>query len=157
MIECKFENGGKASLRHITVVAIVVNKEGKILLIKRAPHLLRGGKYTIPGGFLNRDEDTSEGVRREVAEETGISVEDLMLFRINDNPERPKEDRQNVDFVFIAKTKDSKIKADKEVAGFIWIDKLTLPPDEEFAFDHRDSILKYFKYLKESFQLPIIG
>lgn len=157
MINCEFENGNKANLRHVTVVAIVVNKDGKILVTKRALHLLRGGKYTIPGGFLDRDESTSEGIKREIKEETGLSIKNLMLFRINDNPKRPKEDRQNVDFIFTAETDEAKIKENEEVSELRWIDEQTLPPDDEFAFDHRDSILKYFQYLKEPHKLPIIG
>lgn len=155
MINCIFENGGKGSLRHVTVVAVVKNKEGKILLTKRAPNLLRGGKWTVPGGFLDRDETTFEGVKREIKEETGLDASDLKLFRINDS-NRPKEDRQNVDFIFIANV-DGQLKKDFETTGFKWIDEDNLPPDDDFAFDHRESILKYFEYLKEPFQLPIIG
>ncbi len=156
MINCTFENGGKASLRHVTVVAIARNKEGKILLTKRALHLLRGGKYTIPGGFLDRDENTSEGIKREIEEETGLRASEVKLFRINDSPNRPKEDRQNVDFTFLVKV-EGNLKENNEVSEFKWIDEQSLPADEEFAFDHRESINKYFKYLKEPFQLPIIG
>lgn len=155
MINCTFENGGKASLRHVTVVAIAKNKEGKILLTKRAPDLLRGGKWTIPGGFLDRDENTLEGVVREIKEETGLDASEIKLFRVNDNPQRPKEDRQNIDFIFLADV-DGELKGDLETAGFKWIDEKTLPSDDDFAFDHRESILKYFEYLKEPFQLPII-
>lgn len=155
MIKCTIENGGKVSLRHVTVVAIVKNKKGKILITKRAAHLLRGGKWTVPGGFLDRGENTMQGIKREIAEETGFIASEIILFRINDS-KRSKEDRQNVDFIFLANV-DGELKGDKETAGFKWIDEQTLPPDEEFAFDHRESILKYFQYLKEPFQLPIIG
>ena len=155
MINCTFENGDKASLRHVTVVAIARNKEGKILLTKRAPHLLRGGKWTVPGGFLDRNENTSEGIKREIEEETGLAASEVTLFRVNDR-ERSKEDRQNVDFIFLAVV-DGELKKDTETIGFKWIDEKTLPPDEEFAFDHRESILKYFEHLKEPLQLPIIG
>lgn len=157
MIKCTFENGGKTSLRHVTVVALVKNSQGKILLTKRAANLLRGGKYTIPGGFLDRDENASKGVIREITEETGLKVNKIVLFRVNDNPNRPKEDRQNVDFIFVAEVSEGELKKNAEVSAFKWIDEKTLPPDEDFAFDHRESILKYFKYLKEPFQLPIIG
>lgn len=155
MINCTFENGGKAFLRHVTVVAIVKNNEGKILLTKRAEHLLRGGKWTVPGGFLDRDENTFEGIKREIEEETGLTASEIVLFRINDT-KRSKEDRQNVDFIFLA-VANGKLKKDIETARFKWIDEETLPSDDEFAFDHRDSILKYFQHLKEPLQLPIIG
>jgi hypothetical protein len=60
MINCVFEDGSRASLRHIVVHALV-EKEEALLLVRRAPHLLEGGKVGLPGGFLDRDESLSEG------------------------------------------------------------------------------------------------
>src|SRR3989344_968422 len=102
MISCQFENGNKASLRHVTVDSIILN-EGRdsILLVKRAPHLSNPNKYALPGGFLGRDETAENAAQREALEETGYQTKVIGLFRINDNPNRPKEDRQNVDFVYL--------------------------------------------------------
>lgn len=72
MINCQFENGNKASLRHVTVDSIVLNENrDSILLVKRAPHLSNPNKYALPGGFLGRDENTETAAKREVLEETG--------------------------------------------------------------------------------------
>jgi 8-oxo-dGTP diphosphatase len=156
MINCIFEDGGKVSLRHVTVGTIVENSNGEILLVRRAKHLFTGSnKLAIPGGFLDRDEDAETAAIREVLEETGIEVDDIKFFRVNDSPKRPREDRQNVDFIFIAKSVSAKLKDNSEVIEFLWITKNTLPEEEEFAFDHRDSIQLYFKYLENPFFLPI--
>ncbi|OGH17786.1 MAG: hypothetical protein A2868_01165 [Candidatus Levybacteria bacterium RIFCSPHIGHO2_01_FULL_40_15b] len=157
MINCEFENGKKASLRHVTVKALTINNKREVLLTKRATHLLRGGKYDIPGGFMDRGEDTRECALRELFEETGIKGEIEFLLRINDSPERPKEDRQNVDFIYVVKAIGGEFKTDHETAELAWFPEKNLPSEDEFAFDHRDSILKYFQYLKEPFELPIIG
>lgn len=157
MIQCKFENGREASLRHVTVKTLTVNDNNEVLLLKRVLNLLRGGKYDLPGGFLERDENTQECALRELFEETGIRGEILFLFRINDSPKRPNEDRQNVDFIYVVKPLSSKIKANHETLSASWFSQDDLPPEEEFAFDHRDSILRYFDYLKNKFKLPIIG
>lgn len=156
MIECQFENGRKASLRHVTVGAIVVNDKNEALLVKRAT-THRFGKYSIPGGFLGRDENAKQATIRELKEETGYDGETILLFRINDNPGRPKEDRQNVDILYVARVTGGKPTLNREVSEIKWFSRENLPPEEEFAFDHRDSILKYFQYLKEPFELPIIG
>src|SRR3569832_1131425 len=103
MIKCTFENSTTASLRHITTGVIIVNDQNEVLLVKRAEHLTRGGKYTIPGGFLDRDETVEEGALRELKEETGYNGEIVKLFHVNSNPNRPQEDRQNVDIIFTAK------------------------------------------------------
>ena len=157
MINCKFENGNKANLRHVTVKALTINDRNEVLLVRRSPKIIGGGKYDIPGGFLEHGEDTKEGGLRELFEEAGIRGEIQFLLRINDNPKRPKEDRQNVDFIYIVKSTTGELKVDHESTGAGWFSEANLPPEEDFAFDHKDSILKYFKYLKEPFKLPIIG
>jgi len=43
MIECTFESGSRASLRHVVVHAIV-ERDGALLLVRRAPHLSEGDK-----------------------------------------------------------------------------------------------------------------
>ena len=156
MITCEFENGGKASLRHVTVDTITFNEKGEILLVKRAPNLLRGGKYDLPGGFMDHDENMQETALRELFEETGINGEIQFLLRINDKPRR-KEDRQNVNVIYVVRAIGGIIKLDSESTEANWFSQKNLPGEEEFAFDHRDSILLYFKYLKEPFKLPIIG
>lgn len=157
MIECAFENGNKANLRHVTVGAIAVNDKKEVLLVKRAPNIWNGNKYAIPGGFLGRDEGAKGATLRELREETGYDGEIAFLFRVNDNPRRPKEDRQNVDILYIAKVIGGEPTLNKEVSEIKWFSESNLPSEEEFAFDHRDSILKYFQYLKEPYELPIIG
>ena len=44
-----------------------------------------------------------------------------------------------------------------EVSQIVWFDKDQLPEEEAFAFDHRESILRYFAYLEKPFPLPILG
>jgi len=155
MIKCILENEHETSFRHVTVGTIVVNEKQEVLLIKRAPNLLRGGKYSIPGGFLDRDENLEKGALRELREETGYAGKIEALFQINDSPKRPKEDRQNVDFIFIAKVIGGEMTLNNEVTNISWVKKDDLPNDEDFAFDHREIILYYFEYLKKPFPLPI--
>lgn len=156
MIRCEFENRSKASLRHVTVGSIIVNHNNQVLLVKRAPHLPNGMKYTIPGGFVDRDENTKQAALRELREETGLDGEIISLFRINDNPKRPKEDRQNIDFIYIVKITAGLEKLNDEVTNIEWFSKEALPSEDEFAFDHRESILFYFRYLEKSFSLPLL-
>ncbi|MFZ5534590.1 MAG: NUDIX hydrolase [Patescibacteria group bacterium] len=100
MITCLFENGHEAHLRHVVVHAIV-EKDGALLLVKRAPNLLEGGKWSLPSGFLDRDETAAEGALRELYEETGWRGTVSSLFLIKTSPHRPHEDRQNVSFHFV--------------------------------------------------------
>ncbi|HSX40592.1 MAG TPA: NUDIX hydrolase [Candidatus Saccharimonadales bacterium] len=155
MISCIFEDGGKGSLRHVSVNGIVLNEKGELLLNKRAPHITNGNKFGLIGGFLDRDETTKECVIRELKEEAGIEGEVQTLFQIKDNPDRPQEDRQNVEFVYIVKAKSDDVKGSSEGEVF-WFSLDKLPDQKEFAFDHFETIQKFKEYKKSSFSLPII-
>lgn len=157
MINCSFENDNPAQLRHVTVGVLVINDKNQILIIKRASHLPNGGKYAIPGGFLDRDETTEQGALRELKEETGLDGEIVKLFQIIDTPNRPKEDRQNIQFNYIVKVNEGKFNQNSEVEETKWVSMEDLPGEEESAYDHRKFVERYFKYLKKPFELPLVG
>jgi len=160
MITCTFENGSKTSLRHITVNAIII-KNNQILFGKRGVFngkpILESGKWGLIGGFFDRNENLIQAVKREAMEESGWELNNLQIFRINDNPNRPKEDRQNVDIIFLANAVKQIKTSDEEVSRLQWFDLDKLPTKEEIAFDHGDAVDLYQKYLKEKFSLPVLG
>jgi ADP-ribose pyrophosphatase YjhB (NUDIX family) len=54
--------------------AVLVQKDGRVLLVRRAnePHR---GLWTLPAGFVNGGEDPAKAAARECLEETGLVVE----------------------------------------------------------------------------------
>lgn len=160
MITCTFENGKNALLRHITVNAIVV-KDNRVLLGKRGTvdgkPILESGKWGLLGGFLGRDENIIQAVKREVMEESGWEIENLQLFRVNDKPDRPNEDRQNVDVIFSAAAVKKIKSSDEEVRELKWFDLENLPPKNSIAFDHGENLELYINYLKNKLTLPLLG
>jgi 8-oxo-dGTP diphosphatase len=155
MIHCHFDEGFVADLRHVTVSALIVNDKNQIMLVKRAKHLKNPDKWAMPGGYLDHSERTSQGVLREVLEETGHQGEVKKLFYLNDNPKRPNEDTQNVEFLFLVKVIEKIQEPDKEVQEVRWFDLNSLPPKGEFAFDHFEDIELYLQHLKNPKSLPI--
>ncbi len=156
MITCTFEDGGVAALRHVVMDAII-EKDGKILLVRRASHLTEGGKLALPGGFLNREETAEQGVLRELQEETGWEGKIVSLFQVNTSPKRRNEDRQNVVFVFLIEPIKEVGKPDAEASEVVWMALDDLPPIESFAFDHGDMLALYKKYKEEQFSLPVVS
>ena len=142
MITCRFENGGPAALRHVVVHA-VVERAGALLLVKRAARLSEGGKWGLPGGFLDRDENLVEGVRRELREETGWDGRVERLLRINSRPDRAHEDRQNVAFDFVLTPIDRIGEPDDESSAVEWFPLDRLPPLDALAFDHGETVQLY--------------
>lgn len=142
MITCTFESGSPAALRHVVVHAIL-ERDGALLLVRRAPHLSEGGKWGLPGGFLDRDERLVDGVLRELREETGWTGEVRGLFRINSRPDRPREDRQNVAVEFVI-TPLARVGApDHESTAVEWIPIERLPDLDSLAFDHGETLRLY--------------
>lgn len=160
MITCKFENNHQTSLRHVTVDLLLL-KDNQILLGKRGyfngKPLSEFGKWGLIGGYAERDENLAATARREAMEESGWTIANLQLFRINDNPNRPKEDRQNIDLIFIAQAIKQTGQSDSEVSELRWFNLSELPDEAEFAFDHRSSIDLYIKFLNQRFELPLLG
>lgn len=155
MITCTFEDGGKGKLRHVVVHGFV-EKDNSILLVKRAMRFSEGGKWSLPSGFLWRDETTQECVVREILEETGWTCRVVSLFRLNSKPDRPHEDRQNVSFEYILKPLKKTGTPDDENTDIAWIPIPKLPPLSSLAFDHGESLGKYLKFRNSPFPLPLI-
>ncbi|MGA9070333.1 MAG: NUDIX hydrolase [Terracidiphilus sp.] len=67
----------------VGVGAVIVDDAGCVLLIRRASEPLKG-HWSLPGGLLELGESLTDGVRREVREETGLTVEPLELIELLD-------------------------------------------------------------------------
>lgn len=157
MIKCVFENGNKASLRHVTVDALI-EKNGQILLVKRSPnYFIEPGKYALPGGYLERDESASQAVVREVQEETGYQSQVKALFRVIDQPRLKGDDRQNVGYFFIVKVLSQIQSPDSEITSIHWFNLEKLPSASTVGFDHYDNLKLFLSYLKKPFPLPLIN
>jgi len=155
MINCTFEDGGRALLRHVCVDTLVI-KEGKVLLVHRSKDLQEGGRWGIVGGYVERDETVQQAVEREILEETGYVVSGIKLLTIRDNPDRRHDDRQNVVFVFFCDAGDKKGKPDRESTTQEWFSFDDLPEQEDIAFDHYENIQLYLKHQKENLEIPIL-
>ena len=60
---------------HLTVLAIIQNREGKYLVTKRAmTKSWAPGHWEVSGGGVMAGEDSLTGILREVREETGLDV-----------------------------------------------------------------------------------
>ncbi len=56
----------------VSVKAIIKDVDGRVLLLQEAD-----GQWDLPGGGLDHGESSKEGVAREVAEETGHTVDSV--------------------------------------------------------------------------------
>ncbi|MFD0856275.1 NUDIX hydrolase [Actinomadura adrarensis] len=71
--------------RHsVAVAGIVIDAQQRVLLLRRPEN----GRWEPPGGVLELDESITDGLRREVREETGLSVEPEALTGVYKNMAR---------------------------------------------------------------------
>lgn len=62
------------------IVAAVVEVRGQVLLLRRPPDDARGGEWEFPGGKVDPGEDLMTALRREVLEETGLTVSSVGAY-----------------------------------------------------------------------------
>ena len=74
----------------IGIGAVIIDEAGRVLLIRRAAEPLKG-HWSLPGGLLELGESLTEGVQREIREETGLAVEPLELIELLDRIYREGE------------------------------------------------------------------
>jgi 8-oxo-dGTP diphosphatase len=65
----------------VSVSAAIVDEYGRFLVIRRADN----GRWEPPGGVLELGESIEDGLIREVAEETGFTVEPLAMTGVYKN------------------------------------------------------------------------
>lgn len=62
----------------VSVGAVVLNEKGEILLLD---HVLRPASgWGIPGGFIEKDEQIHEAIKREIFEETGLELKNVEMI-----------------------------------------------------------------------------
>jgi 8-oxo-dGTP pyrophosphatase MutT (NUDIX family) len=117
------------------VVAGLLEKEGKILLVQENLKEADKGKWNYPAGWLDLDESPIEGVRREVKEETGYDFVPSGLVGIFSTLKytHRREDGSfphPVKLVFAGKFFGQAIKASEEIAQIKWF-----LPEEIYKMD----------------------
>jgi ADP-ribose pyrophosphatase YjhB (NUDIX family) len=118
--------------------AVLVTREGLVLLVRRAGEPFRG-LWTLPAGFVNSGEDPAEAAARECLEETGLSVRVTRVYDIVSGREHPR----GADFVIVyqADVVAGELRPDDDVDAVDWFDRTHLPP---LAFRATQKVLESF-------------
>jgi ADP-ribose pyrophosphatase YjhB (NUDIX family) len=115
----------------VTAGAFVFDDDGRILLLE---HEFRpDSRWGIPGGFLNKQEQPEEALRRELREEVSLEVDDVQ-FLFARTLARPRQ----VEIHFACTTKGNPTPSSFEIRKAGWFDPDNLPDD--LARDQRQMI-----------------
>ncbi|MCU1453708.1 MAG: hydrolase [Acidimicrobiales bacterium] len=123
-------------VRNAPCAAVVIERDGLVLLAQRAHEPYRGA-WEVPGGFVEQGEHPQDAACREVREELGITVELTGLVGIYVDLVGHVDPLQIT--VYAGRTRDIDAAPDPaEVAGWRWFRPEDLPT--EMAGDHRQRL-----------------
>lgn len=113
----------------LAVHVFLVNREGRVLLMRRAGSGYADGLLGLPAGHVDLGETSTACVVREVHEELGIELDPASLrpggtmFRLSQEP------RVDVFFTTAAWTGTPEIRELHKCTELVWADPAALPPD----------------------------
>jgi 8-oxo-dGTP diphosphatase len=120
----------------LTTDCVIWDNKGRVLLIRRKNEPFKGA-HALPGGFVDIGETVEAACRREVLEESGLTVGPLRLLGIYSDPGRdPRGHMVSVSYMaFLPRAPAPKAGSDAEVAE--WVENWRAI---ELAFDHAQII-----------------
>lgn len=119
----------------VGVKAVIRDKSGKILLLKRSQpfHDEQKPHWDIPGGRIDPKQDLHSALVREVQEETGLTVTDIGgVLAVQDIFSKPKPFRV-VRITFEIKAKGSVTLSD-EHSDYSWFPEDAIPVEETDSY-----------------------
>ena len=133
-------NGGEMQREYpeaplVAVGAVVVNR-GRVLLVRRGSEPLKG-HWSLPGGMLEVGESLSEGVVREVREETGLTVQPVELVELLDRIHRDGE-RVRYHYViadYLCRVVSGELKEASDADAVRWVERAEWNSDSALKLD----------------------
>lgn len=108
-----------------TVGALVFNKKRECLLVFTHKW---GFTYGIPGGKIKKGETALHALKRELKEETGLTIKPGKLIMVQDCINSPEFYKPGMHFLlmnYLATTVSTRVRLNDEAQSFIWV-----TPDE---------------------------
>ena len=149
----------KSSVIKVAVDAIVFGyskQDGvSVLLIQRKYEPYKNS-WAIPGGFVLEDESLEEAVKRELAEETGITVNYLeQLYTFGEPKRDPRQRIIAVAYFGLVKASQyQELKASTDAENAKWFSIKKLPA---LAFDHKQILQVAIERLRAKVRYQPVG
>lgn len=105
-----------------------------ILLVQRGQEPFKG-RWALPGGFVDMDEPLEQSVKRELAEETGLEIDQMEQVGAYGDPQRDPRGRviSVAYWAVLPRGSDQKVEGSDDASRAEWFPVNQLPP---LAFDH---------------------
>lgn len=106
-------------------VAVLVEDDGRVLLVRRVSQPQRG-TWTLPAGFVDAGEDPRIAAARECQEETGLQVRVTRLLDVIPGQEHPRG--ANIVIVYQAEIEGGEMVASDDAGAVAFFGPDELPP-----------------------------
>ena len=123
----------------IGVVAVVIDSRQRVLIVEHVLHPRH--PWGLPGGWMERNEDPSAAVVRELREELQLTANATKILHI------AKSSRNHIDIAFLCEAQGSVGKLNRELLNHKWVKPDQLPDLHKF---HKKSIELAFKSVRRS-------
>jgi len=110
-------------VRPMLGVGAVVFRGEEVLLIERGQEPLKGW-WTLPGGMVETGERLECAVRREILEETGLTIRPVEVAALFERIMPDAEGRTEYHYVivdYLCEYMDGELEAASDVAGAAWV------------------------------------
>lgn len=105
----------------VEIAAVYVNVTGKLLLLELSPEKQEAGFWGVPAGKLEKGETPLKGARRELLEETGITLPESLFQSLGKLYMRKPE----IDYVYhlftVCLTKFPSLLLSSEHTSYKWV------------------------------------
>jgi len=123
-------------------VSILITDGSNILLGKREKGSFIAGKWCLPCGYIEFNEDFLTAAKREAKEETGLEIEIDSIINVNSN--FLSRGIHSLVVVLLAHTKSGLPTPGDDIGELMWHDMSEILPDMAFEAD-RHIIERYYK------------
>lgn len=109
-------------------VAVIYNNKGKVLICKKPEG--RGvfpGQWALPGGGIEENEKMEEALRREVWEEVGLKIKEIIPLYFRDDvqpkyyPDGKVEEIYMIYLLFTCKAVGEEVRLNREFEKYAWV------------------------------------
>lgn len=105
----------------VLVVNAIIRKDDEFLIVKRkSSEKIHPGKWSFPGGMVEKDESLSEALKREIKEETNLTIKKIVKDISSYRYKRPNNDITE-GRCFLVEVNNYHIKLDGDIEDFRWI------------------------------------
>lgn len=123
---------------------IVPDLEGRILLLQRNSSVAYD-LWNLPGGKVEQGDYITSTAKKEVWEETGLEIYNLVPLFYMETPESKADKNHYISFFHLSPSYKGTPELNEESKDLAWIGLLEEINDLSIAFNHRESIEKYYR------------